>query len=277
MLINYTAEKLRTMKLPAMAAEYLRQSETPSMDALSFDERVGMMIDAEWLSKENSRIQKLTKDAKLRYPTACFADIDYRPSRKIDRAYIARLSNFSWVKEAKNLFLTGCTGTGKTWLACAFGAEACRLGMRVAFYRINRLLGEMAALTSFIEIGRFLAKLNKADILILDDWGLATLTPIECRLIKEVFEERSRGRSTVISAQPPVSAWHSLFEDSTIADGALDRIVHNSHRLEMQGPSMRSLTDKDQNGGAPCGVQVQNILTRSDLSTDTVHGGGLNA
>ena len=112
MLIHHTAEKLRIMKLSAMAAEYLRQSESPSMDALCFDERAGMMADAEWLSRKNNRIDKLTKDARLRYPSACFADIDYRPSRKLDRAYIARLSDFTWVKESKNLFLTGCTGTG---------------------------------------------------------------------------------------------------------------------------------------------------------------------
>ena len=276
MLINHTAEKLRTMKLHAMAAEYLRQSESPGMDALSFDERAGMMADAEWFSRENNRIEKLTKEARLRYPSACFADIDYRPSRRLDRTYIARLSDFSWVRESKNLFLTGCTGTGKTWLACAFGVEACRLGMRVAFYRVNRLLGEMAALTSFMEISRFLVKLNKVDIIILDDWGLTMLTPIECRLIKEVFEERCARRSTIISAQPPVSVWHSLFEDPTVADGALDRIVHNSHRLELQGPSMRSLTGKDQGGGAPCGVQVQNTYPHSDLSIDSIQGDGFN-
>ena len=149
--------------------------------------------------------------------------------------------------------------------------------MRVAFYRLNRLLGEMAALTSFMEISRFLAKLNKADVMILDDWGETTLTPVECRLIKEVFEERCGRRSIIISAQPPVSVWHSLFEDLTVADSALDRIVHQSHRLELQGPSLRSLTGKDQGGGAPCGVQVQNTYTHSGLSTDSMHGGGSNA
>jgi DNA replication protein DnaC len=260
-----------------MASEYLRQSELPSMEALSFDERVGMMADAEWLSRENNRIQKLSREAKLRYPSACFADIDYRPSRKLDRAYIARLSDFSWVRESKNLFLTGCTGTGKTWLACAFGAEACRIGLRVVFYRVSRLLGEMAALNGFNEITKYIAKLKKANIMILDDWGQTTLTPLEGRLIMEVFEDRCGELSTIISAQPPVAKWHSLFEDPTVADGALDRIVHNSHRLELQGPSMRSSTNKDQGGGAPRGVQEQNTSSNSDLYTAPEQGGAINA
>ena len=144
MLNSQTADKLRSMKLSAMAAEYLRQSESPDMAALDFDERVGMIADAEWLSRDNNRIKKLTKEAGLRFSTACFADVDYRPSRKLDRAYIARLSDFAWLSGAKNLMMTGRTGTGKTWLACAFGAETCRKGYRVVFYRVNRLLSDLA-------------------------------------------------------------------------------------------------------------------------------------
>jgi DNA replication protein DnaC len=126
-----------------MAVEYTRQYEIPTISALSFDERLGMITDAEWLSRENNRIKKRLKEANLRFPSADLADIDYRPSRKLDRAYIARLSDFAWVREARNLILTGCTGTGKTWLVCAFGSHACRVGLRVAFYRVNRLLNDM--------------------------------------------------------------------------------------------------------------------------------------
>jgi DNA replication protein DnaC len=243
MMIHQTADKLRAMKLPAMANEYIRQSELPAMSALDFDERIGMMADAEWLSRDNSRIRRLTKEAKLRYPAACFADIDFRPSRKLDRAYIIRLTDFAWVKEARNIILTGSTGTGKTWIACAFGAQACRIGLRVRFFRVSRLLSEMAVAAGIGCADKFLDKLKKCDILILDDWGLSSLMLLEGKFLHEVFEERCGEKSTIISAQLPVSEWHGLFEDKTVADAVLDRIVHNSYRLELQGPTMRMVTD----------------------------------
>jgi len=259
MLNNQTTGKLRSMKLPAMAAEYLRQSESPDMSALDFDERVGMMADAEWLSRENNRIRKLMKEANLRFSAACFADVDYRPSRKLDRAYIARLSDFVWLKEAKNLIMTGCTGTGKTWLACVFGAEACRKGYRVAFCRVSRLLNDLVLASGSGNLNKALAKLNKVDMLILDDWGLCVLNPLEGRLLLEIFEARFGERSTVIAAQLPVVKWHSLFEDSTVADAVLDRLVHNSHRIELQGPSLRPIVrstgNEDKDRTAPHGAQ----------------------
>ena len=258
MLNNQTTEKLRSMRLPAMAAEYIRQAETPGMSALDFDERVGMMADAEWLSRENNRIKKLTKEANLRIAKAGFADIDYRPSRKLDRAYVTRLTDFNWVKERKNLIITGATGTGKTWLACAFGAEACRKGLRVAFYRVSRLLSDLTVALGSGNINKALAKLKKADILVLDDWGLTTLNPPEGRLLLEVFEDRFSERSTVIAAQLPVARWHGLFEDSTVADAVLDRLVHNSYRFELQGPSLRPSAEKPLEGGAPDGAHPTN-------------------
>jgi len=227
------------MRLTAMAVEYIRQAESPDMDALSFDERIGMMADAEWTARNNNRIRQLTQDAKLRVSSACFAGLDYRPSRKLDRAYVARLSDFIWVREAKNMIITGCTGTGKTWLACAFGVEACRKGLRVAYYRVNRLLNNLASTSGPPELTKLLTRLKKTDLLILDDWGLTTLNPLEGRLLLEVFEDRFGEHSTIISAQLPVSSWHGLFEDSTTADAALDRVVHNSYRFELQGPSLR--------------------------------------
>jgi DNA replication protein DnaC len=244
MMIHQTAEKFRAMRLPALAAEYLRQSELPSMSALDFDERVGMMADAEWLSRDNNRIKRLTKEAGLRYSNACFADIDYRASRKLDRAHIARLTDFAWVKDARNIILTGSTGTGKTWMACAFGAQACRIGLRVRFYRVNRLLSEMAVAAGTGRADKFLDKLKKCDILILDDWGIASLTMLEGRFLHEVFEDRCSEKSTIISAQVPVAEWHGLFEDKTVADAVLDRVVHNSYRLELHGPSLRVAADR---------------------------------
>jgi len=246
MLNHQTAEKLRSMRLPAMAAEYLRQSESPEMDCLGFDERMGLLVDAEWLSRENNKIRKLLQEARLRAADACFANIDYRAARKLDRQAIARLSDFAWVKEARNLIITGATGTGKTWLACAFGQEACRKGVSARFYRTSRLINDLTLATGTGTFDKTLSALEKADILILDDWGLNPVTPAESRLLLEVFEDRFGRRSTVIAAQLPVSNWHGLFEDATLADAILDRIVHQSYRFELQGASMRSACGKAQ-------------------------------
>jgi len=240
MLIYQTAEKLRRMRLPAMAAEYLRQSESPEMATLDFDERIGMVADAEWLTRENNRIKKLIKAANLRVGEACFANIDYRATRKLDRHTVARLTDFAWVKEARNLIITGATGTGKTWLACAFGQEACRMGIHTRFYRMSRLINDLALATGAGNLSKVLAKVEKTEILILDDWGLSPITPAESRFLLEVFEDRFGRRSTIIAAQVPVSKWHSLFEDATLADAILDRLVHNSYRFELQGRSMRA-------------------------------------
>jgi DNA replication protein DnaC len=248
MLIHQTAEKLRSMRFPTLAAEYLRQTESPDMNALSFDERLGMLVDAEWTARHNNRIKRLVTGAKLRISGAYFADLDYRPSRKLDRAYVARLSDLAFIREAKNLLITGATGTGKTWLACAFGNEACRRGFRVAYYRVNRLLDELTAVSGSADIIKLLSKFKKTDLLILDDWGLSTLNPREGRLLLEVFEERYGERSTLIAAQLPVSKWHAVFEDPTTADAALDRVVHASHRFELQGPSLRRGEAADADG-----------------------------
>jgi len=273
MMINQTAEKLRAMKLPAMAAEYLRQSESPDMPALGFDERIGMITDSEWLSRENKRIQRLTKAANLRFPGASLADIDYRPSRRLDRATIARLSDFSWVMEAKNLIITGATGCGKTWLACAFGQEACRKGLTVAFYRVNRLLTELSQNIAISDQNKLLKTLRRADILILDDWGLSSLNTTEARFLLEVFEDRYDNSSAILSAQVPVAKWHDLFEDSTIADAVLDRVVHNSHRINLYGQSLRATANKaNLLGEAPAGAQDQNTPPLRDKRATQMDG-----
>ena len=273
MMINQTIEKMRVMRLPAMAAEYVRQTELPVMDALNFNERMGMMIDAEWLSRENNRIKKLTKAANMRFPTACFADIDYRPSRRLERASIARLSDFAWVKEARNLIVTGATGCGKTWLACAFGVEACRMGFTVSFYRTSNLWEAMTQASASDNMIKLLDKLRKTDILILDDWGLSTFNPLESRFLLEVFENRYNERSTIFSAQVPVAKWHELFEDATIADAVLDRVVHNAYRFTLHGRSMRALVNEPGNpwaDEAPDGAQGQNTyLPGGNQNQDT--------
>ena len=239
MMTNQTVEQLLALRLPTMAGEYRRQREMPAMDSLDFDTRLGMITDAEWVARINQRTQKLKKEAGLCDSNALLGDLDYQPARKLNRAQVARLSDFAWAKEAKNIIITGATGTGKSYLACAFGAEACRLGIRVKYYRATLLLTELCAAYSDNRLNDILRRLNKADILILDDWGLSSINTLQARALLEVFESRIGAKSCVIAAQPPVSKWFELFEDATIADAVMDRLVYSSYRFELHGPSMR--------------------------------------
>jgi DNA replication protein DnaC len=222
-----------------MAAEYLKQVETPEICALDFDARLGMLVDAEWITKQNDKIKRLQKEADLRFQDACFAGLSYTQARKLDRGYVLRLSDFTWAKEAKNLIITGCTGTGKTYLACAFGAEACRRQLRVKYYRVGRLLQDLTVAYGDGSYNNLLAKLKKTDLLILDDWGIGVFNTAEGMHLLEVIEDRYKIKPTIISAQMPVSKWHELYGDAAVADAVLDRIVHNAYRFELDGPSMR--------------------------------------
>lgn len=239
MMTNQTLDKLSSMKLSAMEQEYRRQMELPAMQALSFDERMAMLVDVQWLARSNSRLKKLLREADLRTPSACLEDMDYDPRRKLDKAHVARLSDCAWIKEARNLFVTGATGTGKTWFTCAFGNAACRIGLKVRCYRVNRLLTDLAIGRGDGSYNKLMNELKKPELLILDDFGMSSLDPAGCRDLLEVIEERHGRKSTVVSSQLPVAQWHEVFEDATIADAVLDRLVHNAYRFELHGPSMR--------------------------------------
>ena len=248
-MVNQTLEKLTAMRLGVMEKEYRRQLELPSMDALPFDERLAMMVDAEWLSRQENRLGRLIKAANLREPVACLEDLDYNPRRKLDKADIARLSDCMWVKEGKNLIITGATGTGKTYLSSAFGNAACRLGMSVRSFRVNRLLTDLAIGRGDGSYNKLILAMKKPDLLILDDFGMSPIDPAACRDFLEVIDERHGAKSVMLTAQLPVSAWHGVFEDATIADAVLDRLVHNSFRIEPKGPTMRRVqTDKNGEG-----------------------------
>ena len=242
MMTNQTIAKLTEMRLSAMAEEYRRQTELPAMSSLAFDERFSLMVEAEWRERYNSRIARLLKAARLRCPSACLEDIDFAAERHLDRALVARLADMSWLAENRNLFITGACGTGKTWIASAFGNAACRLGKRVATHRVSRLLDELCAARSNGSWGKLLAAVRKPDLLILDDFGLDSLDTVQCRDLLEIAEDRHDLGSTLITAQLPVAQWHDVFEDATIADATLDRIVHNAYRIELKGPSRRAAT-----------------------------------
>jgi DNA replication protein DnaC len=243
MLNNQTLEKLVSMKLSSMSREYRRQMESPDASALSFEERFGMIVDTEWTTRHNSRLTKLLRQAELRIPGACMEDLDYEPRRKLDRGYVARLADCSWINEHRNLIITGATGTGKTYLACVFGNAVCRQGLKTRYYRVTRLLTDLAIGRGDGSYNRIMRELKKTDLLILDDWGMAVLDPVSGRDLLEVMEDRFECRSTLISGQLPVKDWHDLFDDSTVADAVLDRIVHNAYRFELYGPSKRRLEE----------------------------------
>lgn len=240
MLQQQTLEKLSALRLSAMVREYRRQLESPDVRTLGFEDRFGMMVDAEWLSRQNSRLKKLLKLAALRITTACIEDVDYDPARKLDRAYVNRLADCAWVAEHRHMIISGATGTGKTYLSCAFGNSACRQGWKTKYYRVNRLLTDLAVSHGDGSYNRLMRELKKTDLLILDDFGMTTFDPVAGRDLLEVIEDRSGYRATLIAGQLPVSQWHGLFDDSTVADAVLDRLVHNAYRFEVEGPSQRS-------------------------------------
>ena len=246
MLDQQTLEKLAQMRLSAMGQEYRRQLESSDKNALSFEERFAMIADAEWINRQNSRLKRLLNQAKLRIQDACLEDLDFEPRRNLDRGTVARLADMAWLYESRNLIITGASGTGKTYLACAFGNAACRKGFKTRYYRVNRLLTDLNIGQGDGSYNKIIKELKKTDLLILDDWGMALLDPVSSRDLLEVVEDRYGYRSTIISAQLPVIKWHELFEDSTVADAILDRLVHNAYRFELKGPTKRKI---EQNGG----------------------------
>jgi len=247
-LINQTIDKLNSMKLRAMEQEYRRQTELPASAALPFDDRLAMIVDSEWLAKANNRLQRFLREANLREPSANLENMNFEPKRKLDKATIIRLADCAWVKEGKNLIVTGATGTGKTYLISAFGNAACRKSQKIRSYKVNRLLTDLAIGRGDGSYNRLLNDLKKPDLLILDDFGMASLDLGACRDFLEVIDDRHGRKSIAISAQLPVAKWHGVFEDATIADAVLDRLVNNAHRIELRGPSLRPHNPQNEGG-----------------------------
>ena len=239
-MVNSTCEKLRELRLPVMVAEYRRQMELPATQSLSFDDRLSMMVDAECLARFNKRLKKLIRQANLREPSACLENVNYDPRRALDKTAVARLSDCIWIREGRNVIITGACGTGKTYLASAFGNAACRLGLKVRSIRVTRLLTDLFVGRGDGSYNRILNDLKKPDLLILDDFGIAPLEPAACRDLLELVDERHGSKAILITAQLPVSDWHAVFEDPTVADAVLDRLVHNSYRFQLAGPTLRT-------------------------------------
>ncbi len=238
MLIQQTLSQLRMLRLNAMADALEHQRDRPALQELTFEDRLAMLVEIECQARDSRRIDRLLKQARLKV-SAAPEDIDYRTSRGIDKRQIASLLTGDWIQRGQNVIVTGPTGAGKTWLACAFGLQATRQGITVAYRRLPRLLEEIEIAREDGSLPRFRAQLQKMRMLILDDWGVAKMTARGRQDLLEVIDDRVGTLSLVITAQMPVAEWHVYIGEPTIADAILDRIVHSAHRVELKGESMR--------------------------------------
>ncbi len=239
MLTEPTIEKLTTMGLGGMAAALAEQQTKADVAGLPFDERLGLLVDAEWYRRQNRRLERALKEARLKIGQATIEGIDYPPKRQLDKALIRSLATCRWVEERQNVIVTGSTGVGKTYIACALAHQACRKGYRAFYRRASRLFDELALARADGSYARVLTKIARVDVLILDDWGLVQVREPERRDLYEILDDRSTTRSTIITSQLPVDNWHDHIGDPTIADSICDRLVHNAHRVVLRGPSRR--------------------------------------
>lgn len=244
MLTHPTSERLTALGLAGMARALDEQRRTgPAFDALSFEDRLGLLVDREAAERDTKRLTARLKFAALRQ-AASVEDLDLRTPRGIDRAVMAHLIDGGWIGRHENLLITGQTGLGKSWIACALGHKACRDGRNVAYHRVPRLFEALALARGDGRHARMLKAIARLDVLILDDWGLAGIVPSERRDLLEILEDRHGRGSTIVTSQLPVDHWHEAIGDPTLADAILDRLVHNAHRLQLSGESMRRRATK---------------------------------
>jgi DNA replication protein DnaC len=239
MLNAPTLEQLHALKLPAMAAAWSEQQQHADMTALAFDERFALLVEAEWRARENKRLARALQEAKLKLSHACLEAIDYPARRELDKAVIRQLATCRWIEEHHGVLISGMTGTGKSFLACALAHQACRKGYRVLYRRASRLFHELTLARADGTYVRLLGKLARMDVLLIDDWALAPLQDQERRDVLEILEDRYGLRSTIITSQLPPAQWHEYIGEPTLADAICDRLLHNAHRIVLQGPSRR--------------------------------------
>lgn len=238
MTIEETINKLMQLRLPIMARCFREVIDAAPGDALTFEERVGMMVDREWMDREDRRTSRRIKDAKLGMP-ACMEDVWCEPARGRDKATIRGLGTCQWVRAKQNVIVTGLTGTGKSYMGAALAEAACRHGYRALRVRVPRLLAELAIAHADGSFPSTLQRLAKLDVLVLDDFLIGPMKDSERRDLLEVLEDRYDRTSTVITSQVPTKSWHEMLADPTLADAICDRVVHNAHVLALRGPSIR--------------------------------------
>lgn len=238
MLTEQTIDKLQAMNLHGMAEALDRQRNDGKHVSLSFEERMGLLVDHEWTQREQRKLDRRLKQAKLRHDAA-LEDVDYTPGRGLDRQVVLSLGSCSWIAEHQNVIVSGSTGTGKSYLACALAERACRKGYTAQYTRMPRLLQELMVARGDGSYSRLLTRLAKLDLLVIDDWLLSPLKETERRDLLEVVEDRAERGSTLLAGQLPVKSWHEVIGEAMVADAILDRLVHRSHRIALKGPSQR--------------------------------------
>lgn len=244
MLTHPLFEQLKILRCEGMLEAFQEQLNTPDINHLSFEERFALLLEREYLVRENRRLINRQRQAKLKDQNACIEDIDYTPVRQLSKTVITRLAECSFIQRKENILITGPTGAGKTYLACAFANQACRQGYGARYIRLPKLFQEITiakADGSYIKLMEHVAKLS---LLVLDDWGLQPMTDSNRRDLLEIIDDRYERSSTLITSQLPVNAWHDSVGDATLGDAILDRLIHNAHRIEVHGPSMREIIAK---------------------------------
>lgn len=238
MLNHPTLDKLHALKFTGMARALNEQMDQPEIEQLSFEQRLGLLVDREMTERADRRLTSRLRQARLKQP-ACIEDIDYRHARGLDKALMADLARCQWAKKHLNILITGPTGVGKTWIACALAHKACREGYSARYLRLPRLLEQMPIAKGDGTYPKLLNQLAKIDVLALDDWGLTSLNAEQRRDLLEILEDRHDQRSTIVTSQLPLDQWHGFIGDPTLADAILDRLVHNAYKINLKGESMR--------------------------------------
>ncbi len=238
MLNTPTLDKLRTLKLHGMARAFEEQLKSSEIESLSFNERLGLLVDQETTERENRSLQTRLKQTKFRLK-ACMADIDYSQARGIDKSLMKSLATCKWIKDHLNVLICGPSGVGKSYIGCALGHQACLLGFKALYFRAPRLFPDLATSHGDGRYNRLLSSMTRADLLIIDDWGLSSLKAQERNDLLELLEDRHGLRSTILISQYPVENWHGIIGNPTLADAILDRIVHNAYKFNLKGDSLR--------------------------------------
>lgn len=238
MLTHPTLHKLEELRFYGMANALREQLAQPENEQLGFLERLGLLVDREATARENARMKSRLRRAHLRQQ-ACIEDLDYRADRHLDRYAMLQLAGCDWIRRQQNVLITGATGVGKSFVACALAHKACLEGFSARYYRLPRLLEDLALARSDGRYLKILKQMARLHVLVLDDWGLTTLTASQQQDLLEVLDDRHQQRSTIITSQFPLDLWHKTMENPTLADAILDRLIHNAHRIALSGDSMR--------------------------------------